>query len=276
MHLQGVKTLPRTPEVIEAPESEHLRETVIETERVIETETLGGTDMVKGSATETERRSGIGTGKETGRGIKTKIAIVVTETENVIGIATVIATVTAGMRRIVTGIRGKIARFPVVVLLLPQLLLPWTLVTCPLVPIPQGIVAGHKLVMMHSAREDVLLMTRPTVIPRGAPVRRDIVKIALAGQRRRVTIDLGNPIGVENGKHLRLNHATLYLNDLARSDCQRVLEIYLLVHLLHHGRWHLGMRPEPNLILLLAEVVGTGRVRVTMAHTRSRPPPVAG
>lgn len=39
------------------------------------------------------------------------------------------------------------------------------------------------------------------------------MKIALAGQRRRVTIDLGNPIGVETAKHLRLNHATLYLNE---------------------------------------------------------------
>lgn len=119
-------------------------------------------------------------------------------------------------------------------------------------------------------------MTRLTVIPRGAPVRRDIVKIAPAGQRRRVMIDLENPIGVGSEKHLKLNYATLYLNDPARSDYQRVLKIYLLVHLLHHGRWHLGMRPEPNPIFLLAEVVGTGRVRVTMAHTRSRPLRAAG
>jgi hypothetical protein len=146
VYLQGVKTLPRTPEVIEA-ESEHLLETVIERERAKETETLAGTDMVKGTATETEKRSEIGTGRETGRGretrTRTKIAIVVTETENVIGIATVIATVTVEMRRIVIGIRGKIARFLVVVLLQRQLLLPWTLVICLLVRIPQGTVAGH-------------------------------------------------------------------------------------------------------------------------------------
>jgi hypothetical protein len=119
-------------------------------------------------------------------------------------------------------------------------------------------------------------MTRPTVIPRGAPVRRDIVKIAPAGQRRRVTIDLENLIGVGNEKYLRLNYAILCLNDLARSDYQRVLKIYLLLHPLHHERWHPGTRPEPNPILLLAEVVGIGRVRVTMAHTHSRPPPAVG
>lgn len=147
VHLQGVKTLLRTPEVIEAPENEHLLEIVIETERAKETETLAGTDMVKGTATETERKRGIGTERETGRGretrTRTKIAIVVTETENVIGIVTVIATVTGEMRRIVTGIQGKIARFLVVVLLPRRLLLPWTLVICPLVRIPQGTAAEH-------------------------------------------------------------------------------------------------------------------------------------
>jgi hypothetical protein len=145
VYLQGVKTLLRTPEVIKAPENEHLLEIVIETEIAKETEILAGTDMAKGTATETGRRRGIGTGRETGRGreTRTKIAIVVTETENVIGIATVIATVTAEMRRIVIGIRGKIARFLVVVLLPRQLLLPWTLVICPLVRIPQGTVAEH-------------------------------------------------------------------------------------------------------------------------------------
>lgn len=279
-YLQGVRTLPRTSEVIEVPESEHLPGTVIETGRAKETETLAGTDTVKGIATETERRSGIGTGRETGREketrTRTKIVIVATETENVIGIATVIATVTAEMRKIVTGIRGKIARFPVVVLFPQQLLLPWTLVIYPLVLIPQGTVADHKSVMMHLARGGVLLMTRLTVIPRGAPVRKDIVKIVPVGQRRRVMIDLENPIGVGSEKHLNLNYATLYLNDLARSDYQRVPKIYLLVHLLHHARWHLGMRPGLNPIFLLAEVVGTGRVRVTMAHTRSQLPPAAG
>jgi len=57
------------------------------------------------------------------------------------------------------------------------------------------------------------LFGRPTVIPRGAPVRRDIVKIAPAGQRRRVTIDLENLIGVGNEKYLRLNYAILCLNE---------------------------------------------------------------
>jgi hypothetical protein len=151
VYLQGVRTLLRTPEVREALENEHLLGKVIETERAKETGTLVGTDMVKGTVTETERRSGIG--REIGRGretrTRTKIVIVVTETGNVIGIATVIVTVTAEMRRIVTGIRGKIARFPVVVLLPQQLLLPWTLVIYPLVLIPQGTVADHKWVMMH-------------------------------------------------------------------------------------------------------------------------------
>jgi hypothetical protein len=151
VHLQGVRTLLRTPEVREALENELLLGKVIETERAKETGTLVGTGMVKGTVTETERRSGIG--RETGRGretrTRTKIVIVVTETGNVIEIATVIATVTAEMRRIVTGIRGKIARFPVVVLLPQQLLLPWTLVIYPLVLIPQGTVADHKWLMMH-------------------------------------------------------------------------------------------------------------------------------
>lgn len=262
----------------EAPESEHLLGTVKETERVTETETLAGTDMVKGTAIETERRSAIGTERETGKEretrtrTKTKTAIVVTETENVIEIATVIATVTAEMRKIVTGIRGKIARLLVVVLLLRQFLLLWTLVICPPVLIPQGTVAELKWAMMDSARGGVLLTTRLTVIPRGAPVRRDIVKIAPAGQRRRVTIDLENPIGVGSEKHLKPNYAILYLND----DYQRVPRIYLLVHLLHRGRWRLEMRLEPNLIFLLAEVVGTGRISVTTAHTHSHRPPAAG
>jgi hypothetical protein len=77
--------------------------------------------------------------------------------------------------------------------------------------------------MMRSARGDVLWMTRLTVIPRGALVRRDIAKIASAGQRRRVMTDLENPIGAGSEKHLKLNYATLYLNDLARSAYQRVL-----------------------------------------------------
>lgn len=129
---------------------------------------------------------------------------------------------------------------------------------------------------MDSERGGVLLMTRLTVIPRGAPVRRDTVKIAPAGQRRRVTTDFENLIGVGSEKHLKLKYATLYLTDLARSDYQKVLKIYLLVHPLHHGRWLLEMRLELNLIFLLAGVVGIGRVSVTTAHTRSRPPPAAG
>jgi hypothetical protein len=39
------------------------------------------------------------------------------------------------------------------------------------------------------------------------------VKIALVGQRRRVMIDLENPIGVGSEKYLKLNYATLYLNE---------------------------------------------------------------
>lgn len=117
------------------------------------------------------------------------------------------------------------------------------------------------------------MMTRLTVILRGAPARRDTT--AVGGRRKKDMIDLENLIGVgPSEKRLRVNHATL-LTDLVRSDYQRVLRIYLLVHLLHRGRWHLEMHLEVNLNFLPAEVVETGRVSVIMADMCSRPPQAA-
>jgi len=88
-------------------------------------------------------------------------------------------------------------------------------------------------------------------------------------------IDLENLIGVgPSEKHLKVKHATL-LTGLARSDYQRALKIYLLVHLLHHGRWHLGMHLEVNLNFLPVEVVETGKVNVIMADMCFRPPQAA-
>jgi hypothetical protein len=116
-----VKMLLHMPEAIEALENERPCGTAIETERVNGTGTLAGKDMVKGTVTEKERRIEIETGRET---TKIKNVIVVTGTKTVIEIETVIETVTAEMRRIVTETQGKIGNLLVVVPHLRRHLLP--------------------------------------------------------------------------------------------------------------------------------------------------------